>query len=276
MRTLRVFPRQTNLTPRDDMAFVGDPPLWKPEADEVHVSVTFTWDRSEGTRLWKAWAQHYPIVKLGGPAFDSPNDGFIPGMYVRPGVVFTSRGCNRRCPWCLVPVREGKLRLLPIQDGYMVNDNNLLQCPREHVEAVFDMLRRQKKPAEFTGGIDARLVTNWFADLCKTIRIHQLFLACDTESQLRALKKAAKVLSFLGQNKLRCYVLIGFNGESLEQAESRLRRVFSAGVLPFAQLYQPPDKYIHYDSEWRHYDSEWRHLARRWCRPAVMKAIMRD
>ena len=47
-RTIRVFPRQTAMTPTDELAFVGDPPLslWRPSADEVHVSVTFTWDKA--------------------------------------------------------------------------------------------------------------------------------------------------------------------------------------------------------------------------------------
>ena len=51
MRIVRVFPRRTSATPTDDLAFVGDPPLFLPEADEVHVSCTFTWDRAEARRL---------------------------------------------------------------------------------------------------------------------------------------------------------------------------------------------------------------------------------
>jgi len=48
MKIVRVFPRRTTATPTDEMAFVGDPPppAFRPEADEVHISCTFTWDRS--------------------------------------------------------------------------------------------------------------------------------------------------------------------------------------------------------------------------------------
>jgi hypothetical protein len=99
---IRVFPRKTSLTPNDPLAYVGDPPLWRPEADEVHVSVTFTWDIEEGQRLKEAWAQYYPVVKIGGPAFASETNDFEVGKYVKPGVTFTSRGCNNHCPWCLV------------------------------------------------------------------------------------------------------------------------------------------------------------------------------
>jgi len=67
--TIRVFPRRTQWTPADRLAFVGDPPQVPPAppAAEVHISVTFTWDREEAERLRKAWGQFYEVVKIGGP-----------------------------------------------------------------------------------------------------------------------------------------------------------------------------------------------------------------
>ena len=109
MKNIRVFPRRTSMTPTDELSFIGDPPLFRSDADEVHISVTFTWDLKEGHRLRDAWANYYDVVKIGGPAINGElPDEFVPGMYVKHGVTITSRGCNRRCPWCLVPDREGK------------------------------------------------------------------------------------------------------------------------------------------------------------------------
>lgn len=269
MNVIRVFPRRTSFTPRDDMAFVGDPPLIRPEAEAVHVSVTFTWDRDEGKRLVEAWAQYYPTVLLGGPAERriSGAEPFWPGVYVKPGVTFTSRGCNNACPWCLVPEREGRLRELTIQPGHIVNDNNLLQCSRKHIADVFRMLKDQPKAAVFSGGIDARLVDDSFSNWLTTIRVDSLFLACDTDRGLEPLAAATRTLAWLGREKLRCYVMIGRN-ETPEQAEARLRRVWELGCIPFAQLYQPPD-------QWIEYSPEWRALARTWSRPAAMRALMR-
>lgn len=43
-KIIRVFPRRTNATPDDqDVRVATTPTLWD-EADEVHISVTFTWD----------------------------------------------------------------------------------------------------------------------------------------------------------------------------------------------------------------------------------------
>lgn len=67
---LRVFPRRTTATPTDERAYVGNPPLFWPEADEVHVSVAFTWDRAEGERLADAWTATGLPVKIGGPGPD--------------------------------------------------------------------------------------------------------------------------------------------------------------------------------------------------------------
>lgn len=267
---IRVFPRRTSMTPTDPYAFAGDPPLWRPQADEVHVSVAFTWDIKEGERLREAWAQYYPIVRLGGPALNKghPIDQFTPGMYTVPGVTFTSRGCNNNCPWCLVPQTEGRLRTIPIMPGHICQDNNLLQCPASHRRAVFQMMNSQRRAASFPGGLDARLITDEVADELRNLRIHQIFLAADTEGAMEPLRRALRKLSFLPRQKLRCYVLLSHDGKTLEQAEARLRDVWEAGAMPFAQLYQPPGKRIQYEHDWKT-------LARTWARPAAMKAEMR-
>lgn len=269
MRIIRVFPRKTSYTPKDPLSFIGDPPLglWRPEADEVHVSVAFTWDIEEGQRLADAWRQYYPVVRLGGPAFDDAGNGFEPGQYVRHGVTFTSRGCPNRCPWCLVPRREGRLRLLDIAPGWIVQDNNFLATPRGHQEKVYSMLKTQRCGAIFSGGLEAARVDDWVVERLRDLRINEVFLAADTSGALPALRRAVDRLAFLGRNsnKMRCYVMIGFNGETIDQAEARLEEVWEAGCLPFCQLYRDPDKEIRYTTEWRD-------LARKWMRPAAIRA----
>ena len=53
MKIARVFPRRTNATPRDPLAFSprpgrdytdAAPGLWPPKVDAVHISVSFEWD----------------------------------------------------------------------------------------------------------------------------------------------------------------------------------------------------------------------------------------
>lgn len=263
---IRVFPRRTSLTPTDDMVFIGEPPMIRPEAKEVHVSCTFTWDKPKAEHLAQAWQQYYPVVKLGGPAYNDCLEYFKPGMYIKQGVTFTSRGCNNCCPWCLVPKREGGLKQIKnFPAGNIIQDNNFLQCDHEHRDKVYSMLRTQKH-IDFTGGLDARLLTAYDVEQLRSLRIYQMFFASDTTGSLKPLIQAGELLKDFPRDKKRCYVLIAFNGQTLDQAKEHLQNVWQAGFMPHSQLFQPPDKFIQYSKAWRG-------LARRWSRPAIMRTM---
>ena len=263
---LRVFPRRTKATPDDDMVLIGDPPLFRPDADEVHISVTFTYDRVEGERLRDAYADYYPVVKIGGPGMGDAGGDFTPGMYLKPGYVITSRGCPNRCWFCDVWRREGNIRELPITEGWNVQDNNLLACSEKHIQAVFEMLKQQPHRAEFTGGLDPERITPDVINLLEWLNPYQLFTAYDTGTDLEPIMKAGELFraSSLRRDQLRCYVLIGFPGDTFEDAEKRLRVTWDAGYLPFAMLYR---------DETGKYDVAWRQFQRLWARPAATKAM---
>ena len=99
----------------------------------------------------------------------------------------------------------------------------------------------------------------------QNLRIKEIWLASDNKDQLGVTQNAINKLSQAGfpAYKIRCYVLIGFNGETQEQAEFRLRELFLTGCLPFAQVYDQIN------------DVSWRRFARIWQRPAAMKAKMK-
>ncbi len=267
---IRVFPRKTKWTPIDDLAFVGDPELTRPQNQPVKISVTFTWDIPEGERLYRSWSRFYDDVELGGPAFDDPGSDFKPGLFVKKGVTITSRGCSKNCDWCLVPKREGWIRELPIVDGNDVADNNLLACSKTHILAVFEMLRRQKEPIKLSGGFDAEILQPWHIDLLKTIRLKYVWFACDYPGSLKNIERVSDLMADFSREKKRCYVLIGFKDENPKKAEKRLEQVYNLGFLPMAMLYQAP-----FTAKNR-YAKEWHDLQRKWSRPAAFKAYMRQ
>jgi len=265
---IRVFARRTKWTPTDDLAFYGEPGtpfLGLPRNIPVYVSVTFTWDKVHGAYLAESWAKEYRRVRLGGPAFGAPQDDFIPGRFINPGVTFTSRGCPKNCPWCLVPKGEGRLREIPIQPGHIVQDNNLLACSQAHFERVCEMLSQQRKAAKFSGGLDIDYLTEWHVEQLKKIRVKELWVACDTEGALKKLDKVADLLSDFPIKKKRCYVLGGFDQMHPDNFESRCEAVLSKGFLPFAQLYHSPDHRVNYSPQWKA-------LARKWSRPGIYRS----
>ena len=276
MRILRVFPRRTTYTPDDEYVRIGEPDLLPvPEVDEVHVSCLFTWDVDESLRLAEAWharLPHLPIPDLGGPVFWGDDIGaFTPGLYVKRGVSLSSRGCPNRCPWCLVPEREGKLRLLDICPGYIVNDNNIAAFPAAHFRKLVSMMRAQKRGIEFKGGLEARRLVGrgaWRLDLLRSVKVREMWFAADSDAGLKPLAAIAPKLEGLRRDQKRCYVLAGFDGESVSRAESRLERVFELGFMPFVQLHRGPES----PRPGEGVTAEWRTLRRNWSRPVLVLA----
>jgi hypothetical protein len=262
---IRVFPARNKWTPDDELAFVGDPPLeaFRPGTPDtpVLVSVTFTWHRREGERLQAAWGQYYRDVRIGGPAYGNPGGEFTPGLFIKRGCTITSRGCSKKCGWCDVPTREGAIRELDIKPGWIVQDNNLLACSEDHIRRVFEMLKEQKRRIYFNGGLDKHYLKDWHRLLFDSIHIGELWFACDTAADIPHLERAAKILDGIPLRKRRCYTMIGYDGESLADAERRIERVFRLGFMPFCQLYQPEETKV--------YPLEWRQLHRKWSRPAA-------
>ena len=268
MRIIRVFPRQTNATPDDDLVRIGVGPGIMDEADEVHVSVTFTWDlplAEKLVKLWKPVAQ----VKIGGPATGEAGKEFVPGMYVKKGYVITSRGCNNRCWFCSVWKREGNVHTLSITEGSNVLDDNLLSCPKEHIKAVFDMLKGQKD-VQFTGGLEAKILEPWHVELLKEVKTKAMFFAYDTPDDYEHLVKVGKMLIEAGfppaTGVLRAYVLCGFPKDSVEEAHKRMIQTVEAGFMPMAMLYR--DKTGSYSEKWRRWQ-------RQWARPAIIASNLK-
>ncbi|MCL2174431.1 MAG: hypothetical protein FWB73_00150 [Treponema sp.] len=266
MKIARVFPRRNNATPIDALAFIGSPDLFsqKIEVDKVHISVTFTWDIQEAERLYKEWNQIAP-TEIGGPALNQRGEDFIPGMYLKKGYVITSRGCPNKCWFCSVWKREGDLRELPITDGYNVLDDNLLSCSDIHIKNVFAMLARQKKRPIFSGGLEAKNLKKWHVEELFKLKPKEVFFAYDTADDKEPLFEAGKLLFENGFNtrsqNLRCYVLMGYQGDTFEKAESRITDTMKAGFMPYAMLYRDNTGYR---------DPDWIKFAWVYQRPAAM------
>ena len=183
-RIARVFPRKTSMTPCDDLVFFGPPTLeaFAADIDEVHISVTFTWDIEKAEQLYYDWQILGVPVEVGGPAFDDRMGDFTQGLYLREGMTFTSRGCTKDCWFCSVPrCSHGIIRELPVQDGWNILDDNILGTSEEHFREVIEMLRRQKKRAVFSGGLEPALLQPWQAELLRSINPATMYTAYDTK-----------------------------------------------------------------------------------------------
>mgnify|MGYP000250552743 CR=1 FL=1 len=97
MNVARVFITPTSMTPHDELAFIDCPPPLLaldalPQIDEVHVSVTFTWDMPRAETLAREWEALGVPVKMGGPAYNLPGGEFVES--------------HRMCCYCLIGYRD--------------------------------------------------------------------------------------------------------------------------------------------------------------------------
>ena len=252
----------------DELAFVGDPPMFPPEVEEIHVSCTFSYDKQKAEYLAYQWDRYKIPVKLGGPAYGQFTEEFIPGNYLKKGFVITSVGCPNKCWFCRVPKGPKELE---IKEGWIVQDDNLLACSENHIKNVFEMLGRQKNHAEFRGGLEAKLLKPWHIELLQKINPKSMYFAYDTPDDYEPLLEAGKMLNEAGftlrSRKKSAYVLIGYPKDAMEKAEKRLLDTLKAGYIPFAMLYK--DKQGNENKEWRKFQ-------RPWARPAIIYTKYRE
>ena len=84
---------------------------------------------------------------------------------------FTSRGCLRRCPWCIVPTKEGMIQAWTSiyefwnrqHSRLWLLDNNLLAAPNAH--ETLTALIKEKVKVDFNQALDIRLVNDETAAL---------------------------------------------------------------------------------------------------------------
>lgn len=266
MRLVRVFPRRTRATPTDDLVRLGPPTMFD-EADEVHISVAFTWDKPTAEKLAKAWSKVAP-TKVGGPAYGDPGGQFTPGKYLAHGYTITSRGCPNKCWFCHVWKRDPNLRELDVKPGWNVLDDNILACSDEHLSRVFAMLKAQGRRPVFTGGLEAARLLPWHCNALRALRADQLFFAYDTPDDLGPLVYAGRLLANAGftEHHLRCYVLVGYPGDTIKQAERRCVQAWEAGFMPFAMLWRDPNVET---------KPEWKRMQREYARPAITRSVLR-
>ena len=256
----RVFPRKTKQSPNDSLCFFDTPKMLDlPEIDEVHISVVFTYDMQKAEDLYFQWERLGVPIKMGGPAFGEKSGEFIPGLYVKKGVTFTSRGCPNNCWFCSVHKREGDITELEIKDGYIIQDDNFLACSENHIRSVFEMLKRQKEKPHLNGGLEAKLLKSWHCELLADAKTASMYFAYDTPDDYEPLIVAGRMLAnhnlTIKRRTNYCYVLIGYPKDTFVQAEKRLIDTIKAGFIPLAMLYK--DYKGATNPDWRKFSREW-------------------
>jgi hypothetical protein len=200
-----------------------------PDPDMVFASVVFDKNVHRVTDLEKRYI--HAKVDIGGPAWDihkklsdeieflKPDYDLYPSTY---SMGYTTRGCIRNCPWCIVPEKEGKIQRWqhirefhdPRFDTVICLDNNIY-ADRDWFFENTDYILDNRLKFNAIQGMDIRLLTPEIAERLKKIRwTGQYYFAFDTmgeEEDVRTGIQMLKDARINTKHDVTFYVLVGFN-----------------------------------------------------------------
>ena len=261
----------------DQVAFVRglEHPEFRPEIVYVTSLFTYAWKHVHDTvAYYKALYPEAKIVLGGIYATLMPEharlsganevrtglvaeaEGYRPDYSLVPGwdssIMFSMRGCIRKCAFCAVPRLEGKtngkargIRDL-IEPGHkkaILWDNNVLGVP--NWSDVVDELKAAGVSVDFNQGLDARLITDQIARKLREVRVNPIRLANDIPSERNAVESAIESLHAAGFSRRRIIVYTLYNfTDTPEQFWGRVTDLVSWGSVSYPMRYEPLNSLI--------------------------------
>ncbi|MCP4641998.1 MAG: hypothetical protein GY851_16265 [bacterium] len=245
---------------RGDAVTLAPTPWFSSQVDLAYVSSVFSWNRAHAEAL----AQRYPTVERGGTGFGLDNalpaevEAICPdyNLYdIDYGMGFLTRGCPRRCSFCVVPRKEGAPRVVaglddiinPHSNFVVLLDNNFLAMPDWALATLREMAARGLV-VNFSQGLDIRLVTPEIARALAAVNFRnarntrkRLTVAFDHVELERMFRRGVGFLMDAGiaPTYLQAYVLCGHD-TTFEEDMHRVRILQDLGIDPYVMVYRDP------------------------------------
>ncbi len=263
----------------DEVRYIkGNPPWLDPyEPDKIYITTLFTYDYKTCVDCINAYKVRYPHAKIevGGILATllpdkiktatgiTPHEGLwrevercAPDMSIFNeeidySIGHTTRGCIRRCPYCVVKTIEPEYEEISDWDERIdwgkkkiwLYDNNFLACSSEHFENTINKLIAKGKSVDFNQGLDCRLMDDHKAKRLSEARIRPLRFAFDNASQEEPIKETVRLLrkyQDINVSNTFAYLLYNFT-ETPSEALRRAKVLTDLGIAFFAMRYQPLD-----------------------------------
>lgn len=192
--------------------------------------------------------------------------------YTDYSIGFTTRGCFRKCKFCVNQKYDHVFKHSPLEEFYdpsmpkiCLLDDNILGCPEWR--SIIQALKDTGKPFKFKQGIDERLLTREKCEVLFSSRYDGDYtFAFDNISDYDLIESKLKLIRQYAKPKasIKFYVLVGFEGTDVQDIENAFKRVallMHYQCLPYIMRYQNKN-----DTPWKR--SEWRGMyvaLARWC-----------
>ncbi|MFW6001735.1 MAG: hypothetical protein ACOCQD_00185 [archaeon] len=257
------------------------------KVDEIVVTSVFTFDIDKVISCIKYYKNHYGLnnedVHVGGIAVSLMPEyirehcgnvdihvGLHPEVENLPldyslypeidySLAYTSRGCVRKCPWCMVPVIEGKMSYVHDWEGFInmhkprvqFFDNNFTACKKDWIEHVCKRLKYLDKWVDFNQSLDIRLFKEFHAKWLSQIKMECLRFSYDSTKTLddQTVIDKVNLAKSYGFRDIRFDVLYNYD-DTPEDFYHRLDVINSLDCKAF------PMKYVPLNQTNRHYVGE--------------------
>lgn len=164
-------------------------------------------------------------------------------------ITFTTRGCIRKCRYCVVPILEPKFivrenwvnDINPTSKKIIFWDNNWLCSPNLFTD--IEKLKIIGKPFDFNQGLDCRIFDAHIAERLSETKINPVRFAFDNPSQDGYIQEAIKIAKRCGLHDIRVYVLYN-SPEKYDTPEFfyyRINELNKLGVAVYPMKYRPID-----------------------------------
>jgi hypothetical protein len=230
--------------------------------DLIYASAIFTRTRPVAEELLRI----YPFAKVGGTGWDLTTTLESIGITTaemdysiypnfRSSIGFSQRGCRLKCPFCVVPKKEGAVteeatifelwRGDPYPRELLLLDNDFFGAPnwRRRIEE----LREGRFKVSFNQGINARVIDDEIAAAIASVNYRddsmkerRLYTAWDNHKDEARLFAGLELLKKHGvkPRNIMVYMLIGYwPGETRENWEYRRARLREFGCRPYPMPY---------------------------------------
>jgi pyruvate-formate lyase-activating enzyme len=254
------------------------PDLFENNYDKVYASSIFKFSQPRLDRFHVI----YPNAVVGGTGASDPTitiekeigsySKYDYSIYpeFKNSIGFTQRGCRLKCPFCVVPKKEGKNRSVStIYDIWRggrypkkmhLLDNDFFGQPEDQWRSRIQELKDGKFRVCFSQGINIRMINDDVAQALTEIeyrdtkfKTRRLYTAWDNLGDEKRFFDGVKILNKRGiPNKhLMVYMLIGYDKkETWDRIHYRFNKMAECGILPYPMVYDNDNKHLKRFQRW--------------------------
>lgn len=190
---------------------------------------------------------------------------------------FLTRGCPNKCPWCVVPKKEGRIRPYMDIEEIAIDGRNHVVLMDNNILAAGDYARQQLQKiidlhlyVDFNQAMDARLVTPEYAELLAKIKWidSRIRFGCDTTAQIASCERAMQLINEAGfHGEYFLYTMIGGKNDFVEcyhrvhywwkRLQDFRHNHIGRAVYAYAQPYRDPTNPNHVIPQWQKDMARW-------------------